>query len=103
MILVIGSVVAQEDHIEEALVLSREHVSRSRAEPGCITHAVHRDAENPARPVFVEQWVSQAALWEHFKVPASRAFVQALAGMSREAPNIAIYEATVVAVPSGNA
>jgi quinol monooxygenase YgiN len=103
MVLVTGSVVARADRVDEALLLSREHVLRSRAEPGCVAHAVHRDAENPARLVFVEQWVSQAALWAHFKVPASRAFVQALAAMAREAPSIAVYEATAVAVPSGNA
>ena len=78
MILVLGSVIAQRGCISEALALSQEHVLRSRAEPGCIAHAVHQDSENPQRLVFVEQWASQAALWEHFKVPASRSFTEAL-------------------------
>ena len=42
MILVIGSVVAQPTRIAEALALSREHVARSRLEPGCVSHAVHQ-------------------------------------------------------------
>jgi quinol monooxygenase YgiN len=53
--------------------------------------------------VFVEQWTSQAALWEHFKVPASRATVKALAALASEAPSIAIYEATEVRMPGKDA
>ena len=94
MILVLGSVIAQSGRVQEALALSQEHVARSRAEPGCITHAVHIDSENPNRLVFVEQWADQAALAQHFKVPASRSFVKALTSLAAETPSMAIYEAT---------
>ena len=94
MILVLGSVIAQSGRVQEALALSQEHVARSRAEPGCIAHAVHIDSENPNRLVFVEQWADQASLTQHFKVPASRTFVKALAGLAAEKPSMAIYEAT---------
>jgi quinol monooxygenase YgiN len=103
MILVHGSVVAREGSFTEALALSQEHVARSRAEPGCIAHAVHQDTENPQRLVFVEQWASQAALWEHFKVPASRAFAKALAGLAAVAPEMTLYEATTIKVPGRSA
>jgi len=96
MILVIGSVVAEPRRIDEALALSREHVLRSRAEPGCISHAVHVDTENPLRLVFVEQWADQAALKQHFKVPESRAFAKALGALASEPPTLAMYEATQV-------
>jgi quinol monooxygenase YgiN len=96
MILVIGSVVTHADRLAEALALSLEHVVRSRAEPGCLAHAVHQDAENPRRLVFVEQWSDQAALAEHFKVPASRAFAKALAALATEPASLSIYEATQV-------
>jgi quinol monooxygenase YgiN len=56
MILVIGSVVVRDGRLAEAIALSQEHVTRSRAEPGCKAHAVHQDTENPNRLVFVEQW-----------------------------------------------
>lgn len=98
MIFVIGSVVAQSGRVEEALRLSQEHVARSRAEPGCVSHAVHIDAENPNRLVFVEQWSDQAALTQHFKVPASRAFAKALAGLAIEAPSMSVYEAAQLSV-----
>jgi quinol monooxygenase YgiN len=76
--------------------MSREHVARSRAEPGCLAHAVHEDLDHPLRLVFVEQWDSQAALSEHFRLAASRAFAKTLAGLASEPPQIALYEATPI-------
>jgi quinol monooxygenase YgiN len=93
MIVVTGSVVVQDGRLDEALALSREHVRRSRTEPGCLAHAVHHDVENPQRLVFVEEWTDLAALTAHFAVPASRAFVKALAALAGEPPAMTIYEA----------
>jgi quinol monooxygenase YgiN len=103
VILVLGSVVATEGHAEEVLNLSQQHVQRSRTEPGCIAHAVHKDTENPNRFIFVEQWSSEEALWEHFKVPASRVFAKELAALAAEPPSIAIYSANPVQMPGKNA
>ncbi len=91
MVLVIGSVVAQHAHIAEALALSQEHVARSRLEPGCISH-------DALRLVFVEQWASVDALREHFRVPASRAFVRSLSALVQEPPKMAVYEAAEIKV-----
>ncbi|WJR75248.1 putative quinol monooxygenase [Bradyrhizobium sp. NP1] len=96
MIIVTGSVTARQDSFDEVRKLSLEHVQRSRREPGCISHAVHVDCENPLRLVFVEQWADSAALAVHFAVPASRDFVRALQGLSAGAPTIAIYDAKQV-------
>lgn len=96
MILVIGSVTLGEGHLAAALAQSHEHVARSRTEPGCIAHAVHQDAENPQRLVFVEEWSSMAALQQHFAVPASRAFVRSLGALATVAPAMTIYDATRV-------
>lgn len=100
MIIVLGSVVAQPGRFDEALALSVEHVARSRLEPGCIAHAVHRDDQDGQRLVFVERWASREALWAHFAVPASRAFGKALAGLAAEPPTIELFAASVVAVPA---
>jgi quinol monooxygenase YgiN len=94
MIVVTGSVTAREDSFSEVRKLSLEHVHRSRAEPGCISHAVHVDCENPLRLVFVEQWADRAALLAHFAVPASRNFVSALQALAAAATTIEIYDAT---------
>src|ERR1051325_9979211 len=93
MIVVTGSVEARHDTFDEVLQLSLEHVHRSRNEPGCISHAVHVDCENPQRLVFIEQWADRAALLTHFGVPASRDFVKALQPLAASASTIAIYDA----------
>ncbi len=94
MIVVTGSVIAREDSIREILTLSLDHVHRSRQEPGCISHAVHVDCENPQRLVFIEQWTDRAALLAHFAVPASRNFVRALQPLAATDTTIEIYDAT---------
>jgi quinol monooxygenase YgiN len=94
MIVVTGSVTAREDSLDEIRTLSLEHVRRSREEPGCISHAVHVDCENPLRLVFIEQWADRAALLAHFAVPASRDFVRALQPLAAASTTIEIYDAT---------
>jgi quinol monooxygenase YgiN len=91
-VLVTGSIQARPERIDELLALSLEHVRRSRGEPGCLSHAVHRDVEDPLRLVFVEEWADRAALQAHFAVPASRAFVKAAAGCASSAPALSLYE-----------
>ena len=94
MIVVTGSVTARADSFDEVRKLSLEHVRRSRTEPGCISHAVHIDCENPLRLVFFEQWADRAALLAHFAVPASRDFVRALQSLAAAATTIELYDAT---------
>jgi quinol monooxygenase YgiN len=93
MILVTGSVVARQETLDDIRRLSLEHVHRSRGEPGCISHAVHIDCENPLRLVFVEQWSDRNALLAHFAVPASREFVRALQPLAAAATTIELYDA----------
>jgi quinol monooxygenase YgiN len=96
MIVVTGSVTAKPETFAEVQKLSLEHVHRSRTEPGCISHAVHIDCEDPMRLVFFEQWADRAALLTHFAVPASRDFVRSLQGLAAAATTIEIYDATKV-------
>lgn len=97
MVIVVGSVVVKSDALDRALALSLEHVARSRTEPGCISHAVNRDAENPHRLVFLEEWSDAAAIGAHFAVPASRAFVRELSALADEPPVLRMFEATPLA------
>jgi quinol monooxygenase YgiN len=94
MIVVTGSVTARDDSFAEIRELSLEHVHRSRKEPGCISHAVHVDCENPLRLVFIEQWANRAALLAHFAVPASREFVRALQPLAAATATLELYDAT---------
>ena len=96
MIIVTGSILAKADSLDKLLTISLEHVWRSRTEPGCLAHAVHRDAENPLRLVFLEEWTDKATLAAHFAVPASREFVKTARELADAPPVINIYEATAV-------
>ena len=97
VILITGDVVARPETFDELRAISLEHVRRSRLEPGCISHAVHIDAENALRLVFVEQWADQAAVTAHFAVPESGAFVRAASKLAAGPPAIQVYDATLVA------
>ena len=98
MIIVTGSVRVRADSIDRALELSLDHVHRSRREPGCLLHSVHRDVEDPFRLVFLEHWSDADALRTHFAVPESGAFVRELAALGEAAPEMAIFDAQPLSV-----
>ena len=75
------------------LVSCLAHVERSRTEPGCISHDVHVDCQNPMRLFFFEQWADEAALRAHFAVEGSKAFVKSLQGRIVETTGTRIYRA----------
>jgi quinol monooxygenase YgiN len=97
MILVTGSIVARSETFEEVRRLSLAHVERSRREPGCISHAVHVDCHDALRLFFFEQWADEAALRDHFAVPASRDFVRAIRGLIVETSGTEIWNAMPIA------
>ncbi len=94
MILITGTLHARADTLNMLLVLSREHVARSRSEPGCIEHGVAIDADDPLRLVFFERWRDAAAIGAHFKLPASREFATRAAALTDQPPTLAMFDAT---------
>ena len=96
MIIVTGSIRSQPEHLDELLSISLEHVHRSRTEPGCLVHSVHRDVEDASCVVFLEHWQDRESLAAHFGVPASRQFVKAAAVLAAAPPVINIYEAAPI-------
>lgn len=98
MILVLGSVRVAAAQLPAALAHARAHCARSRAEPGCLAHQVHVEADGAAEPggpqtlVFVEQWADLAALQQHFRVPASQQVVKDLGALALAAPQMTVYE-----------
>lgn len=96
MLIVWGSIEARAETLEEARRLSLEHVNRSRGEPGCISHSVQVDVENPNRLVFFEEWEDQSALEAHFALAESRDFVGKVSRLAVTPPEIRIYESTPV-------
>lgn len=65
-----------------------------------MSHAVHRDAENPLRLFFFEEWEDREALERHFAGPASRHFVKAAALLADGSPVINIFDASRIPGPS---
>jgi quinol monooxygenase YgiN len=94
MVIVTGTLHARADALAETLALSREHVQRSRAEPGCLEHGVSIDADDPLRLVFFERWADAQAIGTHLKLPASRAFGKAVAGLVDQPPTLSVFEAS---------
>ncbi len=90
MLVVVGDVTVREGALDEALAISREHVVRSRSEPGCLSHDVLTDPDRPDRLVFVERWLDRAALDVHFEVPESLAFARRLAKLAVGAADMKI-------------
>lgn len=93
VVIVTGSVVARPETFDEILAASLEHVRRSRAEPGCLSHAVHQDVEDEYRLVFFERWADRASLDDHFRVRASADFVRMVTRLAAQPPTMTIYEA----------
>jgi quinol monooxygenase YgiN len=96
MILVTGTVTASAATIAEMRRVSTEHVHRSRREPGCISHHVSIDADDPLTLHFTERWENIEALKTHFRVPASRAMWKRLQELAADPGAMHIYEANEI-------
>lgn len=96
MILVTGSVTAKSDTIAEMTRASLEHVHRSRREPGCISHDVSVDADNPLKLHFIERWQDEAALKTHFAVKESRVFWRTLQSLAADPGAMHIYQTSEI-------
>ena len=96
MIIILATVQVRPESLEAALTQSQEHVLRSRAEPGCISHGVHQSHDDPNRIVFVERWADRAAMTAHFGVPEARAFSRALGDMAEKPAEMQVYEAELL-------
>ncbi len=96
MIIVTGTATARPDSFEALLQASLDHVQRSRAEDGCISHAVHIDAEDPMTLFFFEQWRDMPALHVHFLQPGSGEFMAAMKAYASRPGTLDIVDATPV-------
>jgi quinol monooxygenase YgiN len=97
-LIVTGSVEARPDTIDRILELGLAHVQRSRLEPGCLLHSIHRDVENELRVVFIERWEDAKALEDHFRVSASGGFVREATALAVRPPEMSIFEGEVASI-----
>ena len=96
MILVAGAVTAKPESLDKMLRVSVEHVHRSRKEPGCISHDVSVDADNPLKLHFIERWADADALKAHFRMKESRVMWQTLQNLAADPGAMHIYEASEI-------
>lgn len=99
MIIVTGSVTARPDSFEALRQACLDHVARSRAEHGCISHVVHVDAEDPLRLFFFEEWTDLAALQAHFTQPGTASFIAAVRELAAASTPPALFEASQLPLP----
>ena len=79
-----------EDKCVELIRILQEH---SRKEPGCISHHVSIDADDPLTLHFTERWESMEALKAHFRVPESRAMWRRVQELAADPGAMHIYSA----------
>ena len=90
MLVVTGSVTARPDSFEALLEAALAHVARSRSEPGCLTHGVAIDCEDPLRLVFYEEWADRTALDAHFAQAGSLDFMRQVRELSAASTRVRI-------------
>jgi quinol monooxygenase YgiN len=98
VILVTGSLVAKPETLTELRQICIEHSGRSRTEPGCLSHDVHTDCENPLRLVFLERWADLDALRVHFGRSDARGFVKAARTLAAGGSPVEILDTTPTTV-----
>ena len=98
MIIITASFAVPPTRREQIIALCSEHSARSRAEPGCLSHHIHADCEDPLRLFFHEEWQDEAAVAAHFAVPESGEFVKRLSALVGERPEIRIYRSEAVSM-----
>ncbi|TRY29744.1 putative quinol monooxygenase [Aliiglaciecola sp. M165] len=96
MIIITGRVHIRENCLQDALALCLRHVEHSRAEDGCISHAVTQDVEQPKKLFFFEQWRDNDAVQAHFALPTSQQFVKNLSPLCESHPELTVYQAEKV-------
>lgn len=93
MVIVTGTVQARPDSLDALRAACVAHSARSRAEAGCVSHAVHVDCENPLRLFFFELWADRAALEAHFRHKDSAIVMKAIRELAADSEGPVIYEA----------
>jgi quinol monooxygenase YgiN len=90
MLVVTGTVTARPETFEALREAAIAHVNRSRLEPGCVTHGVSVDCQEPLRLVFYEEWADRAALDRHFAQRGSTEFMRSVRDLAAHSTPVRI-------------
>jgi len=92
-IVVVGSLKARPDKVDEARQVLAGLVEPTHAEPGCILYAMHQGVDDPTRFAFVERWESKELLEDHLASPHIAALLERIDELFADAPDIVVYDA----------
>ena len=92
MILITGTVVVAPENRAAFIAAVTRHVTLSRTEPGCISHAFHEDVMAPGTFVFVERWRDMAAVQEHFAKDYSQETVAMIRKLASSSSGVEIHD-----------
>ncbi len=95
MISVVARIVALPGKEDEFKALAINLVEASRKEAGCIKYQLLQNQSDSTDFTFVEEWISDAALEEHFNEPHFVATAAKLDGLVANAPDIRRYQLVV--------
>lgn len=98
-VIVVATIQVKPGTEDEALAALTAGVEGAHTEDGCVSYALHRDLDEPARFVVVEVWTSQDALDAHSHEPHVRELLAAVGPLAAAAPTILRTEP----VPAGDA
>jgi quinol monooxygenase YgiN len=98
-VVVIATILVKDEAQDQALAALTTSIEATHGEAGCLGYALHRDLDEPARFVMVEQWATPEALQEHATLPHLKQLFADLGPLLAEPPSIV----RTAAVPAGDA
>jgi quinol monooxygenase YgiN len=91
MIVVVGRVRTDASRREALIRVGQAVAAASREEAGCVSYRLYEDTETENDFVFVEEWVSDEALQQHFATPHIDEFMQEAADTLVAPPDVKFH------------
>jgi len=77
---IIANITAKKNKIELVKAELEKLIKPTRAEAGCLQYDLHRDNENPAHFLFLENWESRELWQDHMKAKPLKDYLAAVEG-----------------------
>jgi len=88
---VVARITAQADKVQEVKSILLRLLQPTRAEEGCISYDLHQSETDPAEFVFLEEWVSGAAILAHMQKAHVQEALSKAAALLAAPPDIRRY------------
>jgi quinol monooxygenase YgiN len=88
---VVARITAQADKVQEVKSILLRLLQPTRAEEGCIRYDLHQSETDPAEFVFLEEWVSGAAILAHLQTAHVQEALSKAAALLAAPPDIRRY------------